>query len=143
MEGQVTLTVKGGRLDGTEYVFPHPTLCRVGRGFDCEVRLPGGAGFRSVSRHHCLLAVDPPRVWVWDCGSNNGTRINGMQIGRPAAWPFPAAVLAQPSAGYELQDGDDLDVGGTVFRVHVARRPADCPEHVVDMPKEKGVCVWE
>jgi eukaryotic-like serine/threonine-protein kinase len=143
MAVQVTLTVKGGSLDGKEYVFQGPALSMVGRGFDCDIRLPGGEEFMTVSRRHCLLAVDPPQVRVWDCGSHNGTRINGMQIGKPASFPVPADIAGQPCAGYDLHDDDELKVGGIVFQVHVTRRPEDLPERLVDLTRNKQVCVCE
>ena len=137
----VTLTVKGGRLDGKEYTFNRPVLCTIGRGLDCGVRLTGGDEVRTVSRRHCRLAVEPPRVRVWDCGSHNGTCLNGMQIGRPAAWMFPANIAARPCAVYELHDGDELEVGGVVLRVRVKSTLDTCPQHHAGLPEDKGLCV--
>ena len=59
--------------DGGGLVFRH----------DGDLRLPNGPGYADVSRHHCLLHIDPPAVWVRDLGSRNGTRVNGTQIGHP------------------------------------------------------------
>jgi hypothetical protein len=42
-----------------------------------------------------------------------------MQIGRPAHWHVPADVLSEPCFEYDLQDGDELKVGDTVFEVDV------------------------
>ena len=85
MTTKVTLTVKGGQLDGAEYMFEEPTLCMMGRAPDCDIQLPNEVEFLTVSRHHCLLDVDPPQVQVWDCRSRNGTHVNGMRIETQAA----------------------------------------------------------
>jgi pSer/pThr/pTyr-binding forkhead associated (FHA) protein len=142
------LTVNGGGVDGREYAFRRPALCVVGRGADCEIRLPNKAEFMMVSRHHCALDVDPPNIRLWDCGSHNGTRINGMQIGRPSGWAVPAHIAGQPCVGYELHGGDEFWVGSTVFRIHVAESPEgpieppeDCPEHLVDLPGTEELCL--
>jgi predicted component of type VI protein secretion system len=73
-----------------------------------------------VSRHHCLLAIDPPRVWVRDLGSLNGTFVNGEKISlrdpdQKMDGPGPEAP-----PGRELADGDEVSLGRWVaFRVHV------------------------
>jgi pSer/pThr/pTyr-binding forkhead associated (FHA) protein len=129
---KVMLTVKNGSLAGTTYEIEGRRLCRIGRGAECEIRLPGE--FLRVSRNHCLLSVAPPHVSVYDCGSRNGTHLNGMQIGRPHSWQLPANILASPCQDYELTDGDELDVGDIVFEVkieaparnHSGRHPDVC-----------------
>jgi pSer/pThr/pTyr-binding forkhead associated (FHA) protein len=121
----VTLTVQGGSLDGKEYAIDHRGAYVVGRKDDCGIRLPACPEFLTVSRHHCVIDVDPPGARVRDCGSRNGTRVNGMQIGHPAAWTFPRDPVALPSAEYQLRDGDMLQVGDVVFRVRVAGVPGE------------------
>jgi CBS domain-containing protein len=115
MAARITFTIDNGLLAGTEYVFGEPGTCVIGRADDCDIRLPNLPGYQDVSRHHCLLDFDPPHVRVRDLGSRNGTRVNGMQIGRPyTGWEdMPLAFI--PS--YPLKDGDEIQVGGTVFRV--------------------------
>jgi hypothetical protein len=64
--------------------------------------------------------VGADAVHVRDLGSCNGTRVNGMQIGRPRHWHLPPALLAAPFRGAELHDGDELCVGDAVLAVALA-----------------------
>jgi pSer/pThr/pTyr-binding forkhead associated (FHA) protein len=125
MTTKVTLTVKNGSLAGTTYEMEGRRLCRVGRGAECEIRLPGVFEFLRISRHHCLISLAPPHVRVCDCGSRNGTHLNGMQIGRPQAWHLPPNILSAPCQDYELTDGDELEVGDTVFQVTIDKPARD------------------
>jgi pSer/pThr/pTyr-binding forkhead associated (FHA) protein len=103
MSATVTLKIVAGPLRGAEFVYRLPALCSVGRGPDCSLRLPNDDAHRTVSRHHCLLEIDPPGVRVSDQGSLNGTFVNGEPIG----------------ADHALADGDELRMGEVVFRVGV------------------------
>jgi eukaryotic-like serine/threonine-protein kinase len=123
MAMRVVLTVKGGKLDGQEYVFEEPGTCLVGRGGDCDLRLPNELAFQDVSRRHCVLEIDPPRVRVRDCGSHNGTRVNGMQIGFPAHWGLPPGSPPVTFHPYDLHPGDELRLAGTTFGVSVEPLP--------------------
>jgi eukaryotic-like serine/threonine-protein kinase len=119
MAGTVTLKVVRGVPNGVEYTFEDHAVGALGRAEGCMVRLPNDFVHLDVSRHHCLLDIDPPRVRVRDLGSRNGTFVNGEDIGRrprdrAAEWAevrFPACPL---------HAGDELIVGGTVFRVEVS-----------------------
>src|SRR5262245_63973401 len=86
MPAKVTLTIQGGALDGTQYEFAKAIRCVIGRSENCSVRLPNhGWEFSMVSRNHCRVDIDPPRVRVRDLGSRNGTYINGRLIGLRAS----------------------------------------------------------
>jgi serine/threonine-protein kinase len=121
MPGKVLLKVVRGKLRGKTYVFTGRTACLIGRAEDCHIRLPNDADHRFVSRHHCLLDVDPPHVYVQDFGSRNGTYLNGRRV----------RAAASPNAGTEgfpdhvLDHGDRLRVGSTEFRVQVLQ-PVPC-----------------
>jgi pSer/pThr/pTyr-binding forkhead associated (FHA) protein len=117
-KASVTLRVKNGKLAGTTYQFDHPCVCLIGRGDDCEIRLPNDPEFLTVSRHHCVLDIEPPAIRVRDSGSFNGTFMNGMQIGRPA-WHLPADAASRPCFDYDLTEGDELRVGDTFFEIYV------------------------
>jgi FHA domain len=119
METTVTLTIKNGKLEGTQYEFERPQACLVGRGSDCELRLPSEGEFLTVSRHHCLLSINPPALQVRDCGSRNGTYLNGMQLGHPWSWQVPGAECPSALRSYDLVDGDELRIGDTVFQVGI------------------------
>ncbi|MGW2101463.1 protein kinase domain-containing protein [Streptomyces olivaceoviridis] len=123
----VTLTPDGAP-PAAAYVFSHRTTCLVGRASECGIRLARTE--TKVSRHHCLLDVNPPHLRVRDLDSRNGTFVNGER-------------LAPGSAGRDLADGDEIRVGGAVLRVSVqagepspahadARDPVDALHTLLD-----------
>jgi pSer/pThr/pTyr-binding forkhead associated (FHA) protein len=116
MSATVTLQVVAGPLRGAEFVYQAPALCSVGRSRECGLQIPNADAYRTVSRHHCLLEIAPPEVWVCDLGSLNGTYINDMPIGRRDR----QAGDERPSMPeHLLHDGDELRIGEVVFRVSV------------------------
>ena len=81
MPARVTLRVTEGKLRGDEFAFDGRATCLIGRAPDCRPRLPDDPAHRTISRHHCLLDINPPDVRVRDFGSLNGTYVNGEKIG--------------------------------------------------------------
>jgi hypothetical protein len=115
----VTLRLIRGRLDRTEYVFDERTTCVVGRARDCAPRLPDDEHHRTISRHHCLLDINPPDVRIRDFGSRNGTYVNGQKIGQREKHQTPEQAAAVAFPEHDLADGDEITLGQTVFRVEV------------------------
>jgi len=117
----ITLTVVKGPLAGQEYVFEEPAVFVLGRSEECYPRLPDDYYHKDISRHHCLLSVNPPEMWVQDLGSKNGTYVNGKKIGqRVTVIPGEAAAQLKPSSRERLKDGDEIGLGhNTVLRVGV------------------------
>jgi pSer/pThr/pTyr-binding forkhead associated (FHA) protein len=72
----------------------------IGRGEECDLRLNNAL----VSRRHAELRMVKGRLRAYDCGSLNGTAVNGKLAGRD---------------GIELRDGDQLAVATTVFLVRI------------------------
>lgn len=120
MASQITLTIADGFLAGKEFVFKHRAICKVGRGEDCDLRIPDAPGFMNVSRHHCVLDVAPPHVWVRDSGSRNGTFVNDLLVGRRSEGQAPDVLGPQRWPERELMTGDELRVGSIVFQVRLA-----------------------
>ena len=87
----------------------------VGRGHDCQIRVPE----RAVSRRHCLLAVGPDRASVRDLGSRNRTVVNTRVI-----------ADEQP-----LRDGDWLAVCSARFRVRLLSDAAPVDPAWVTVPE--------
>jgi pSer/pThr/pTyr-binding forkhead associated (FHA) protein len=115
----IKLTVTQGTPHGKEYVFGERTRCIIGRADDCDIQMPADYEHTDVSRHHCMLDIDPPSVRVRDLGSRNGTFVNGKKIGqRPDRVAAEEADLGQ-FAVQDLKDGDEIRMGHTVFRVGV------------------------
>jgi pSer/pThr/pTyr-binding forkhead associated (FHA) protein len=120
MSATITLTVANGPLQGKCFVFREPALCTIGRSSDCEVHIPCAPEYQDISRHHCLLDIDPPSVRVSDFGSLNGTFLNGVNIGmrdRSRPMSVQPAFDAPP---HEVKSGDEIRVGHLLFRVSVA-----------------------
>lgn len=115
----ITLSVIHGSLAGQEFVFDKYTHCVIGRAEDCDIGLQKDYNPEAISRHHCLLEINPPIVRVRDLGSCNGTYLNGQNIGQPASDPFGEGIETNDLPYYDLEDGDTLQVGNTVFRVGV------------------------
>ena len=116
----MTLALVNGRGERQEFVFDERSICLIGRGEDCSPRLPNDEHHRSVSRHHCMLDINPPDVRIRDFGSRNGTYVNGVKIGQRD----PAQSAAQGRGlGFQerdLKDGDEVRLGRSVaFRVSV------------------------
>jgi hypothetical protein len=124
MPATITLQVTAGKLKGREFVFDERTSCVIGRGPDCSPRIPDGPEHRTISRHHCLLDINPPAVRIRDFGSLNGTYVNGEKIGQRAAHLSPAEAANLPYPERDLVVGDEIALGKTVFRVHVTEPPA-------------------
>jgi pSer/pThr/pTyr-binding forkhead associated (FHA) protein len=125
MGAKIHLQVSEGVFVGKSYVFSEPTTCTIGRSDNCSVQFPNNPFFLDVSRRHCLLDIDPrpdpPEIHVRDLGSRNGTYINGTMIGRRL--PDETRALSPQMPIYALHDGDELKVGGNVFRVCVSNDP--------------------
>jgi DNA-binding CsgD family transcriptional regulator len=79
---------------------------RIGRGDECEVRLPGDA---TVSRVHATLATDTDGWLLTDAGSRNGTFVNGRRVGEPARVGVADRILIGNFV-LVIQDDDDAAI---------------------------------
>ncbi len=133
MSTEVTLKVVCGAHVGKEYVFRAPTVCTVGRGANCLLQLPSDLVHLDVSRRHCLLDIAPPDVRIRDLGSRNGTYVNERRIGQRRPGLSRAAASEEELPEYTLEDRDEIRIGGTVFRVHIAGAPEEeAPEAALE-----------
>jgi len=142
MVPRVTLKLKNAISEQSEILIAKPGTYVVGRGPDCDLRLPSQPEYLSVSRHHCLLEIDPPRVRVRDLRSRNGTRINGMQIGHPSHWRWEGIPEPEPLVAYDLHQGDELSVGPAVIEVQSAV-PAGKATHSLSRSQPQVAIVWD
>src|SRR6185503_12126004 len=97
---RVTLRVLEGPYRGREFKFDHHDTFLIGRSENAHLYLPDD---RFFSRHHCLLEIAPPRCFLRDLGSTNGTFVNGQKV---------AEVF--------LRNGDRIQGGQSVLEVEVA-----------------------
>jgi hypothetical protein len=139
MPARVTLTATEGRLKGQQFVFDDRATAIVGRAEGCVPQLPNDADHQTISRHHCLLDVNPPDVRIRDFGSLNGTFVNGLKIGQRQAGQTPEEAARSTSPEHDLRDGDEIRLGNTVLRVGVIV-PAACPRCGTEVPAGDGLC---
>jgi eukaryotic-like serine/threonine-protein kinase len=96
---QLNLRVLAGPYKGRVFTFNQHDTFLIGRTDDAHLCLPND---RFFSRHHCLLEIDPPRCFLRDLGSTNGTFVNGRRVGEAF-----------------LQHGDQIQGGESVLLVEV------------------------
>jgi eukaryotic-like serine/threonine-protein kinase len=136
MPAKITLKVSQGALSGQEFAFDETTSCIVGRASDCSPQLPSDGAHQMVSRHHCLLDINPPDIRVRDFGSLNGTHVNGKKIGQREKGMSPEQGAKMAFQEHDLKNGDEIRVGDTAFRVAVFV-PARCADCSAEIPEEK------
>jgi len=115
---RVTLRVLAGPYHGQEFVFDQHDTFLIGRSENAHLYLPED---RFFSRHHCLLEIAPPRCFLRDLGSTNGTYVNGQRV--------------QESF---LKSGDRVQGGQTVLEVdvQVEQRPSEAEAPTLTKPIE-------
>jgi eukaryotic-like serine/threonine-protein kinase len=123
MPSTITLAIIRGPLTGTEFVFSERTTIILGRAADCRPRLPDDEHHRTVSRHHCLIDINPPTSRVRDFGSLNGTYLNRVRIGQRDQLDPPPGHMVGAFPEHDLVDGDEIRLGSTVFTVRVRHTP--------------------
>lgn len=97
---QVNLRVLAGPYKGRVFPFEQHDTFLIGRNNEAHLCLPDD---RFFSRNHCLLEINPPRCFLRDLGSTNGTFVNGKRV----------------NATY-LRHGDQIQGGATVLTVEVS-----------------------
>lgn len=118
MDRRISLTITEGSLTGKGFTLNERGRYVIGRANDCDIRLAEGLYSQSISRHHCVLALDPPGLRVRDLGSRNGTFVNGENIGQREGLE-PLEDDLTDFIDFELHDGDELRVGGFTFQIHI------------------------
>ena len=147
MPDRITLECTKGPLAGSHHVFEERTTAIIGRAEDCNPFLPSDAAHATISRHHCLLDINPPLARIRDFGSRNGTYVNELKIGqRPQG---REAGQNQNFPEYDLKHGDQIRLGETVYRVLIeSTNPCpicgkNLPEHFflqTRLPSDPIIC---
>jgi len=96
---QVTLKVLAGPYSGRSFSFTQHDTFLIGRNPEAHLCLPND---RFFSRNHCLLEFSPPRCFLRDLGSTNGTFVNDQRVHEAF-----------------LKNGDRIQGGETVLLVEV------------------------
>jgi len=133
---KVKLTVTTGNLKDKKFEFSVRTTCIIGRAKDCNLRLPNDEHHKTVSRYHCLLDINPPAIRVRDLGSLHGTYINSKIIGKRQSDQTPKQGIQSNFPEYDIKDGDEIQLGNTVFRVNIQAATETLPSPVVKLPSD-------
>ena len=96
---QVNLKVIAGPYSGRIFSFTQHDTFLIGRNPEAHLCLPND---RFFSRNHCLLEINPPRTFLRDLGSTNGTFVNGRRVKE-----------------IFLNNGDRIQCGETIVTVEV------------------------
>lgn len=121
-DAKIIITLVDPSVEQTEYVFDHPQICLVGRESNCDISLPADPAHREVSRHHCLLEIDPPAVRVRDLHSRNGTYVNGERLDAAEPEEF-SADAPKGSTTVILKDGDEVRLAKSLLRIRIETEP--------------------
>ena len=103
----VNLKVMAGPYKGRIFTFTQHDSFLIGRNPDAHLCLPED---RYFSRNHCLLEINPPRSFLRDLGSTNGTFVNGQRV---------KEVF--------LNNGDRIQCGETILSVEVGTEGSRAP----------------
>lgn len=123
----VTLTLESGPLKGRKFQFSSRMACVIGRAQDCYIQMPNDPSHQTISRYHCLLDINPPAIRIRDLSSRNGTFVNGKILGK--------AAKKNTDFEWDLNQGDQVKLGYTSFKVHIAPNP---PTEVVGLSSSVG-----
>ena len=96
----IVLRVTAGPHDGQVFLIDEPGSYVVGRA--ARTAFPLTQDF-ALSREHFQIEHTPPLSHLLDLGSTNGTKVNGLRVGR---------VL--------LREGDVISAGDSEFAVHIS-----------------------
>ncbi len=83
------LIMREGGESGQRWIIDRETML-IGREEGCDILLPD----RRVSRQHALIRWDSGHYVLEDCGSKNGTFVNGQEL----------------EGAYPLRDGDEIQI---------------------------------
>lgn len=117
MAGIVKLKVVAGPMMGEAFVFEEHDTFLFGRAPECHISLPDDS---YISRHHFMLEINPPVVFLRDLGSLNGTGVNGILYGGPG---HKKGSTPEGKDEVRLKDGDQIYAGKTVFSLAIELPP--------------------
>ncbi|HEU4388845.1 MAG TPA: FHA domain-containing protein [Blastocatellia bacterium] len=100
---EIRLIVRDEQAETREVAVTGSRFC-IGRGADNDLVINDPA----LSRRHSIVETDGDLVFVTDCGSHNGTFLNGEQISKSAP----------------IRDGDVISIGSCDLTVRVQRTTA-------------------
>ena len=128
-----------GPMKGKVFAFDEHDAFLFGRLPECHCYLPDDP---LVSRRHFLAEVNPPDARIRDFGSRNGTFVNDKKIGSREKGETPEQGQKRKYPEVDLNDGDAIRAGDTVFSVKIEREeaagPVVCAQCGKDVAEEIG-----
>ena len=137
---RLRLVVVGGMAAGSTVALPDLPHVVLGRGPAAHVSIAD----RTISVRHAALHLERAQPTLTDCGSRNGTRVDGHAISGPRALGAGAVVLVGRTAlrvETVAPTRDELpapDAEGTVVRHRQPRRHWHQPHHGLPAPVSQG-----
>jgi pSer/pThr/pTyr-binding forkhead associated (FHA) protein len=119
MSSQVEVDVCETDGRHTVHVYNKRTVCPIGRADSSSIQFPDDELHLDISRQHCVLIINPPEITIRDCGSRNGTFVNGTKIGGRPLGTEPEEYDPHVSKTFSLHDNDEVHVGRVVLRIRV------------------------
>ena len=105
---KLVLEVVAGPHAGLRFAFDRHDTFLVGRAPKAHLCLPDD---RHFSRHHFLLEFNPPRCYLRDLGSRNGTLVNGGRV-KEALLKDGDRVITGPFESVRgMYEGDVVNTG--------------------------------
>lgn len=123
----VTFTIIDGIRKGKSYSFNSRTVCWVGRHDDCTIHFAKHPNHKQISRFHCLIDIDPPKVTIRDFNSKHGTHVDGTLIGKSPkkqAAPQGIDVDIKP-VEKNLYSGSIIGIGNIQIQVNISGEQPD------------------
>jgi eukaryotic-like serine/threonine-protein kinase len=123
----VTLTIIDGKLQGKSYNFDARTICWVGRQANCNIQFPEQPEYEQISRLHCLIDIDPPKISVRDFNSKHGTYVDTILVGKREngqAAPQGTKADVQP-VEQNLHSGNIISLGNVHLKVTISGEQPD------------------
>ncbi|NJN75979.1 MAG: protein kinase [Synechococcaceae cyanobacterium RL_1_2] len=114
---KISLQFLNSSLRDQTYTYDERTMVLIGRNDDCDIKLPKIEEFSQISRHHCLLNINPPEIRIRDLGSKNGTYINDQKIGQRPKYLTPEEAKKLPYVETELRDNDTIRIDNLLIQV--------------------------
>jgi eukaryotic-like serine/threonine-protein kinase len=139
MTAKVKLDVIDGPMKGKDFVFEEHDTFIFGRSPECQACIPNDP---LASRRHFIMEANPPDAFISDLGSLNGTYVNGTKHGSRAPGEDPEAGAKRKYPQVQLNNGDRVKVGETIFAVKLeaAGVCCECDCDIADADKDK--CAW-
>jgi serine/threonine-protein kinase len=133
MPAKVTITITKGENAGKSWNFDGEARIFIGRADDCTIKLRD----HTVSRYHCMMEINLPKLSFYDFGSLNGTYLNGKIVvaGRSVTGLSLEEAQKEKHVIFDLKDGDRIGLSlGCELRVAV-HNPEEASQLTVQAPR--------